>query len=158
MMNKLCPISVSFLSKTLQNIIQLRFTWIVGHWKLLQRKNKQMRVIWMEGKMEGVKVNKRECKDEWVGNRRPTRRRWRWHGETVKRIRRFERNMATHVSKQSETSALCKNNLSTYEERLLAFLSGMLFCRQTPRLIAPLPPHTYISSCIYLDAVIYRLW
>lgn len=33
----------------------------------------------------------------------------------------FERNMATHVSKQHKTSALCKNNLSNYEERLLGY-------------------------------------
>lgn len=50
-----------------------------------------------------------------------------------------ERNMATHG---------VKNNLSNYEERLHAFLSGMFYC--TP------PPHIYISR-IYLDAVIYCL-
>lgn len=51
---------------------------------------------------------------------------WGDSEEELERI--FERNMATHVSKQPETSALCKNNLSNYEERLLAFLSGMLYC------------------------------
>lgn len=35
--------------------------------------------------------------------------------------RKFERNMATHVSKQPQTSALCKNNLSNYEKHLPAF-------------------------------------
>ncbi len=77
---------------------------------------------------------------------------WRDSERELERI--FERNMATHVSKQPKTSALCKNNLSNYEERPL--LSGMLYCRRTSRQIPPLPPHTYIS-CIYLDAVIYCL-
>lgn len=79
---------------------------------------------------------------------------WRDSERELERI--FERNMATHVSKQPKTSALCKNNLSNYEERLLAFLFGMLYCRRTSRQIPHLPPHIYIS-CIYLDAVIYCL-
>lgn len=54
----------------------------------------------------------------------------------------FERNMATRVSKQPKTSALCKNNLSNYEERLLAFLSRMLYCGRTPP--------TSLSSDIHL--------
>lgn len=93
-----------------------------------------------EMKMEGARCIYKEGEMEVA---------WRDSERELERI--FERNMATHVSK---TSALCKNNLSNYEERLLAFLSGMLYC--TPRLIPPLPPHIYVS-CIYLDAVIYCL-
>lgn len=40
----------------------------------------------------------------------------------------FERNMATCVSERPETSAICKNNLSNYEERLLASPSSMFYC------------------------------
>lgn len=40
----------------------------------------------------------------------------------------FERNMATCVSERLETSAICKNNLSNYEERLLASPSGVFYC------------------------------
>lgn len=40
----------------------------------------------------------------------------------------FERKMATCVSERLETSAICKNNLSNYEERLLAAPSGMFYC------------------------------
>lgn len=40
----------------------------------------------------------------------------------------FERNMATRVSERLETSAICKNNLSNYEERVLASASGVLYC------------------------------
>lgn len=40
----------------------------------------------------------------------------------------FERNMATRVSERLETSAICKNNLSNYEERLLASPSDMFYC------------------------------
>lgn len=47
-------------------------------------------------------------------------------GRELDRI--FERNMATHVSTQRQTSARCKNNLSNYEERRRAFLSGMFYC------------------------------
>lgn len=93
-----------------------------------------------EMKMEGARCIYKEGEMEVA---------WRDSERELERI--FERNMATHVSK---TSALCKNNLSNYEERLLAFLSGMLYC--TPRLIPHLPPHIYVS-CIYLDAVIYCL-
>lgn len=35
--------------------------------------------------------------------------------------------MATCVSKGLETSAICKNNLSNYEERVLASAPGMLY-------------------------------
>lgn len=38
-------------------------------------------------------------------------------GRELERI--LERNIATRVSKQLKTSAICKNNLSNYEERLL---------------------------------------
>lgn len=65
--------------------------------------------------------------------------------------------MATRVSKQPKTSALCKNNLSNYEERLLAFLSRMLYCGMTTLTALSslsLSPQIYIP-CIYLDAVIY---
>lgn len=40
----------------------------------------------------------------------------------------FERNTAARVSERPQTSAICKNNLSNYEERLLAFPSGMFYC------------------------------
>ena len=73
-------------------------------------------------------------------------------GDSERELERiFEKNMATRVSRQPETPALCKNNLSNYEERLLArsLRDGLLY---TPSL----PPHIYIS-CIYLDAVIYCL-
>lgn len=63
----------------------------------------------------------------------------------------FERNMTTHVSMQHETSALCKNNLSNYGERLLPFLSGMLYSIRTPRLIPPTYVHPlYIFRCSHI--------
>lgn len=62
----------------------------------------------------------------------------------------FERNTATRVSEQAGTSALCKNNLSNYEEGLPASLSAMFYCTTAP------PSHIYIS-CIYLDAAVYCL-
>lgn len=42
--------------------------------------------------------------------------------------RMFERNTAARVSERPETSAICKNNLSNYEERLLASPSGVFYC------------------------------
>lgn len=40
----------------------------------------------------------------------------------------FERNTAARVSERPETSAICKNNLSNYEERLLASPSSVFYC------------------------------
>lgn len=73
-------------------------------------------------------------------------------GDTGRKLeRKFERNVATHVSKQPQTSALCKNNLSNYEKPLPAFLPEMLHC--TAHLSPPLSPLIYIS-CVHLDAAI----
>lgn len=44
----------------------------------------------------------------------------------------FERNTATRVSEQAGTSALCKNNLSNYQEGLPASLSAMFYCTTPP--------------------------
>lgn len=44
----------------------------------------------------------------------------------------FERNMATRVSERPETSAICKNNLSNYEERLLASRPACFTVRPSP--------------------------
>lgn len=93
-----------------------------------------------EGESEGVKVSgrgEREREREMVMEGRGTHTR-RGDGGRRELERIVERNMATHG---------VKNNLSNYEERLHAFLSGMFYCT---------PPHIYIS-CIYLDAVIYCL-
>lgn len=48
-------------------------------------------------------------------------------GREIQRM--FERNTATRVSERPETSAICKNNLSNYEERLLASPSGCFTVR-----------------------------
>lgn len=50
-------------------------------------------------------------------------------GDGGRELRRmFERNTATRVSERPETSAICKNNLSNYEEGLLASPSGVFYC------------------------------
>lgn len=68
----------------------------------------------------------------------------------------FERNMATRVSERLETSAICKNNLSNYEERLLASPSDMFYCNPISftRSLLVDPSAVYIQlyrcSCILL--------
>lgn len=50
-------------------------------------------------------------------------------GDGGRELRRmFERNTASRVSERTETSAICKNNLSNYEEGLLASPSGVFYC------------------------------
>lgn len=64
----------------------------------------------------------------------------------------FERNMATRVSERLETSAICKNNLSNYEERRLASRSGMFYCTPislTRSLLAD-PSAVYIQMQLYI--------
>lgn len=63
----------------------------------------------------------------------------------------FGRNIATRVSKRLETSAICKNNLSNYKERLLASPSTPGYC--TPNsLVRSLLLHI---CCTYVVAAVY---
>lgn len=64
----------------------------------------------------------------------------------------FERNMATRVSERPETSAICKNNLSNYEERLLASPSSMFYCTpiSLPRSLLLDPSAVYIQMQPYI--------
>lgn len=74
------------------------------------------------------------------------------HGEGGRELERmFERNMATRVSERLERSAICKNNLSNYEESRLASPSDMFYC--TPIWLTRCSCTR--MCCIYLDAAVY---
>lgn len=119
--------------------------------------------------MERVKVDQRESEDEWGGGwggvggmeggqSAPKEGRWRSHGETViENKREYLREIWLHMSASSARRQHCvKITCPIMKRDCSPFLSGMLYCRRTPRLIHPLSPHIHIS-CIYLDAVIYCL-
>ena len=107
--------------------------------------NNRTTVNWREDG-ESVKVNGRVW--GWNGGRR---RPGRVHvragdgGGTERHWKRIRGNICERYGCTCQRAALCKNNLSNYEERLLALLSGMLSCRRRRRTAHfPSSLHTYI--------------